>query len=96
MRNAGTKKSWMTSSEIMRSWTACPSGTCSSLISRRPFGCWIFHIHWRPVTQYWAAPAGGRFWSKKTFVPHPNRMRRRPSGMTDQTSSRICDFGFVS
>ncbi len=33
-RNAGTKTSWITSSDVMISFTGRPTGTCSSLISR--------------------------------------------------------------
>ncbi len=44
-RKSGTKKLWMTSSEVIISLTGRPSGTCSSLISRWPSGCWNFHIH---------------------------------------------------
>ena len=44
-RNAGTKKSWITSSDVISSLTGCATGTCNSLISLWPFGCCTFHIH---------------------------------------------------
>ena len=50
MRNAGTNTSWMTSSDVMISFTGRPTGTCSSLISRWPSRCWNFHIHCLPTT----------------------------------------------
>ncbi len=95
MRNAGTKKSWMTSSEVIRSFTGLPSGTWSSLISRFPSGCWIFHIHCLPTTVYCTAFAGGLFCAKKTFAPQTKRLIRRRSGMPDQPSSRT-SFVFSS
>ncbi len=54
------KNEWMTSSEVIVSTMGRPTGTCSSLISRFPSGCWIFHIHCLPTTKYCAASAGGR------------------------------------
>ena len=38
MRNAGRKKSWMTSSDVIINFTGCPTGTWSSLISLWPVG----------------------------------------------------------
>ncbi len=49
-QKAGTKKLWMTSSEVSISLMGRPTGTCSSSISRWPSGCWIFHIHCLPTT----------------------------------------------
>src|SRR5207249_10717040 len=49
-RNAGTKKLWITSCEVMVSATVRLTGTCNSLISRFPSACWIFHIHCLPTT----------------------------------------------
>src|SRR6266545_3884583 len=62
MRKAGTKKLWITSWEARTSRTALPRGTCSSLISRLPLGCWIFHIHCLPITWIWKIqqPSGKR------------------------------------
>ncbi len=47
-RNAGTEKLWMTSSEVIVSFTAWFTGTWNSLISRLPSGCSTFHIHCLP------------------------------------------------
>src|ERR1017187_9815244 len=60
VRNAGTKKLWITSSDVMVSFTARPTGTCSSLISRCPSRCSIFHIHSLATTQMGMASSGGR------------------------------------
>ncbi len=61
MRNAGTKKLWIVSSDVMTSLTARPIGTWSSLISRWPVGCWSFHIQRLPTTLTVMASSGGRF-----------------------------------
>ncbi len=60
VRKAGTKKLWITSSEVIVSRTARPSGTCSSFSSRLPPGCRISHIHCRPRTYSSDASPGGR------------------------------------
>ena len=59
MRKAGTKKEWMTSSEVSTARTGTFTGTCSVLISRAPFACWVFHIHCLPVTCTSIALRGG-------------------------------------
>src|SRR5215475_10820259 len=68
-RNAGRKNEWITSSEVMVILIGVPTGTWSSLISRRPSGCWIFHIHCLPTTVYSTALAGGRAIVKYSFAP---------------------------
>ena len=49
-RKAGMYRSWMTSCDVIVSLTDVPTGTCSSLISAWPSGCWNFHIHCLPTT----------------------------------------------
>jgi hypothetical protein len=58
-RNAGSEKAWMTSSEVMSMRTGVFTGTWSSLISRAPLMCWIFHIHRLPTTCTVIASLGG-------------------------------------
>src|SRR5712664_3095378 len=69
-RNAGTKKSWITSSDVIVSLTGRPSGTCNSLISRCPSGCSAFHINCLPVTNISIAPGGGSEFWKYNVEPH--------------------------
>ena len=81
----------MVSSEVITSFTARPSGTCSSLISRWPVGCWSFHIQRLPTTLTVIASSGGRFMWKKTFAPHTNITTTMPRGMRVQVSSSRSD-----
>ncbi len=55
-------KSWITSCEVITRRTVRPTGTWSSLSSRLPSGCWMFHIHCLPMTLISSASAasGGR------------------------------------
>ena len=87
IRKSGTKKLWITSSEIIRSTTARPTGTCSSLISRLPSGCWSFHIHCLPTTSIRNASFGGANRSKKTTAPPTNIPIAIVSGMPIQSAS---------
>src|ERR1700679_37284 len=50
----------MTASEVMVSLTGTPTGTCISLISRTPSGCWMCHIHCLPTTNISTEDSGGR------------------------------------
>jgi hypothetical protein len=59
MRNAGTYKSWMTSSDVIVSFTARPTGTWSSSISRWPPSCWNLNIHCFATTYTSSASGGG-------------------------------------
>ena len=49
-RKSGTYRSWMTSCDVIVSFTDVPTGTCSSFTSAWPSGCWNFHIHCLPTT----------------------------------------------
>ena len=87
MRKAGTKKLWIVSSDVTTSLTARPTGTCSSLISRCPVGCWIFHIQRLPTTLTVMASSGARFRWKKTLAPHTNITLISRNGTMVQVSS---------
>jgi hypothetical protein len=58
----------MTSCEVMSSSIRRCAGTCNSLISRWPPGCWNFHIHCCPTTAIRRVSAGGRSISKYAFA----------------------------
>src|SRR5205823_13674909 len=71
-RNAGTKKLWITSCEVMVRTTVRLTGTCSSSISRLPSACCNFHIHCLPTTCTSIAFAGRRSIRKYVSAPQEN------------------------
>src|SRR3954463_1552050 len=71
-RNAGTKKLWITSCEIIVSFPGRPIGTWSPPISDWPSGYSVFHIHCRATTYTSSALGGGVAASRYSFAPHPN------------------------
>src|SRR5262245_19178849 len=87
MRNAGTKKLWITSSEVSVSLTGTPTGTCSSLISRWPVMCWIFHIQRLPTTWICIESFGTRCSVKNTSALHRKMTSTMPAGISVQASS---------
>ena len=50
MRNAGTKKLWITSSEVIVELDGLADGDVQLVDLALPSGCWIFHIHCLPTT----------------------------------------------
>src|SRR5437867_2584563 len=83
----------MTSWLVMRSLTGRPRGTCSSLISRRPWGCWVFHIHCLPMTYISIASLGGRETRTYTADAQPNITRVMTNGTMVQVSSSALFVG---
>src|SRR5271168_2907718 len=60
------------------------TGTCSSLISWRPFGCCSFHIHCFPITYTSSVSFGAVRKFTYTTAPHANIPSARISGITVQ------------
>src|SRR6202044_175984 len=87
MRNAGIEKSGMTSSEVIVNSTGTPTGTCSSLISRTPSGCWMCHIHCLPITKISVEADGGREFSKYKLEAQRKRPAQISVGMIVQANS---------
>src|ERR1700677_2299098 len=77
----------MTSSEVMVNSTGTPRGTCSSLISRTPSGCWMCHIHCLPITKISVEAEGGREFSKYKLEAHRNKPTHIRVGMMVQANS---------
>src|ERR1700691_6108653 len=77
----------MTSSEVMVSFTGTPTGTCSSLISRTPSGCWMCHIHCLPITKISVEADGGREFSKYKLEAQRNSPTHIRVGMIVQANS---------
>ena len=73
-----------------------PTGTCSSLISIGPSGCWSFHIHCFPTTKISVDASGGREFRINRLVPHRKVTAQMPSGMIVQTTSSGSSLRFVS
>jgi len=81
--------SWITSCEVIISFTDVPTGTCSSFTSAWPSGCWNFHIHCLPTTYTLRVSAGGRAIAKNSFALHPKMKRTMTSGMTVHAISSL-------
>ena len=64
----------MTSCEVITSLTGTFIGTCSSLISRAPSGCSIFHIHCLPTT-WISCASGGALYSARKVAPANQKMK---------------------
>src|SRR6201987_1082363 len=64
------------------------TGTCSSLISRTPSGCWICHIHCLPTTNISVAASGGLEFSKYKLEPQIKMNTVSRVGTMVQVSSR--------
>src|SRR5580700_618890 len=64
------------------------TGTCSSLISRTPSGCWMCHIHCLPTTKISVAASGGREFSKYKLEPQIKMNTVISVGTIVQVSSR--------
>src|ERR1700728_309840 len=77
----------MTSSDVIVNLTGTPTGTCSSLISRTPSGCWMCHIHCLPITKISVEAEGGREFSKYKLEAQRNRPAQIRAGMMVQASS---------
>src|SRR5579863_9570099 len=83
----------MTSSEVIVSFTGTPMGTCSSLISRGPSGCWRCHIHCFPTTKISMEALGGREFAKYKLELHTKMIAHSPVGTRVQVnSSERCVF----
>ena len=80
---------WITSWLIMLIRIGSPVGTCRSLISACPPGCWNFHIHCRPIASIWVALAGGVLWPTNMLAPQAKKISVRVNGMNIQLSSSI-------
>src|SRR6202050_1671038 len=77
----------MTSSEVMVNSTGTPRGTCSSLISRTPSGCWMCHIHCLPITKISVDADGGREFSKYKLEAQRNSPTQIRVGIIVQVRS---------
>src|SRR5579863_5606873 len=77
----------MTSSEVIVCFTGTPMGTCSSLISRGPSGCWRCHIHCFPTTKISMEALGGREFAKYRLELHTNITAQSAVGNSVQVSS---------
>ena len=83
------KNEWITSWLLITSLTGRPTGTVSSLISRRPFGCWQCHIHCLPLTWISSAFSGILLCPMNTRAPQTNMTITISSGTTVQSSSSL-------
>ena len=85
-RNAGTPKSWITSSEVNVSFTGRLTGSTSlpiefrsasvmfrglpPMMTRWPLGYWAFHIHCLPMTNTSIESSGACVALLYTYAPH--------------------------
>src|ERR1700685_374007 len=70
------------------------TGTCSSLISRTPAGCWMCHIHCFPTTKISVEASGGREFSKYRLEAQTKITTGMSGGeMAQLSSSARCVLG---
>src|SRR5271155_4083994 len=71
----------------MVSFTGTPTGTCNSLISRTPSGCWMCHIHCLQITKISVEADGGSEFSKYKLEAQRNIPTQIRVGIIVQVSS---------